>query len=156
MMIFIIITVIGMINTASECPKELNLLFKLILFYFQNKFYLFIYLFIYFGYVESSLLRAGFLQLQRAGATLHCSVQASHCSGFSLLWSTGSRHAGFSSCGTQAQQLWLAVSRAQAQQLWRMGLVALQHVRSSWTRARTRVPCIGRQILNHWRHQGSP
>ena len=34
MMIFIIITVIGMINTASECPKELNLLFKLILFYF--------------------------------------------------------------------------------------------------------------------------
>ena len=30
-----------------------------------------------------------------------------------------------------------------------MGLVALRHVRSSQTRARTRVPCIGRQILNH-------
>ena len=29
-----------------------------------------------------------------------------------------------------------------------MGLVALQHVGSSWTRARTRVPCIGRWILN--------
>ena len=29
------------------------------------------------------------------------------------------------------------------------GLVALQHVGSSWTRARTRVPCIGRWILNH-------
>ena len=30
-----------------------------------------------------------------------------------------------------------------------MGLVALQHVGSSRTRARTRVPCIGRRILNH-------
>ena len=30
-----------------------------------------------------------------------------------------------------------------------MGLVAPQHVGSSRTRARTRVPCIGRWILNH-------
>ena len=30
-----------------------------------------------------------------------------------------------------------------------MGLVGLRHVGSSQTRARTRVPCIGRQILNH-------
>ena len=29
-----------------------------------------------------------------------------------------------------------------------MGLVAPRHVGSSWTRARTRVACIGRQILN--------
>ena len=29
------------------------------------------------------------------------------------------------------------------------GLVALRHVESSWTRARTRVPCIGSRILNH-------
>ena len=29
-------------------------------------------------------------------------------------------------------------------------LVAPRHVKSSWTRNRTRVPCIGRQILNHW------
>ena len=33
--------------------------------------------------------------------------------------------------------------------LWLTGLVALRHVGSSQTRARTRVPCIGRQILNH-------
>ena len=33
--------------------------------------------------------------------------------------------------------------------MWRMGLVAPRHVRSSQTRARTRVPCIGRRILNH-------
>ena len=30
-----------------------------------------------------------------------------------------------------------------------MGLVAPQHVGSSWTRARTRVPCIGRRVLKH-------
>ena len=29
-----------------------------------------------------------------------------------------------------------------------MGLVAPRHVGSPWTRARTRVPCIGRRILN--------
>ena len=76
------------------------------------------------------------------------------CAGFSLwwlllLWSTGSRHVGFSSCGTRAQQLWLKDPRAQAQQLWHMGLVAPRHVGSSPTRAQTRVPCIGRQIVNH-------
>ena len=76
------------------------------------------------------------------------------CTGFSLQWllllrSVGSRCAGFSSCGTQAQQLWLTGSRVQAQQLGRMGLVALRYVGSSQTRARTRVPCIGRRILNH-------
>ena len=31
-----------------------------------------------------------------------------------------------------------------------MGLVALQYVASFRTRDGTRVPCIGRQILNHW------
>ena len=64
------------------------------------------------------------------------------CTGFSLqwlllLWSMGSRCTGFSSCGTRAQQLWCT------------GLAALWHVGSSRTRARTRVPCIGRQIINH-------
>ena len=73
---------------------------------------------------------------------------------FSLRWllllqSTGSRCTAFSSCGTRAQQLWLAGYRAQAQQLWHVGLVALRHVGSSRTRAQTRVPCIGRQILIH-------
>ena len=74
--------------------------------------------------------------------------------GFSLRWllllrSTGARHVGFSSCGTRAQQLWLEGSRAQAQQLWRTGLVAPRHVGSCPTRARTRVPCTGRRVLNH-------
>ena len=30
-----------------------------------------------------------------------------------------------------------------------MGLVAPWHVGPSWTRTQTRVPCIGRQVLNH-------
>ena len=56
------------------------------------------------------------------------------CAGFSLWWllllqSTGSRLTG---------------------------LVALRHMGSSRTRARTRVPCIGRRILKPLRHQGSP
>ena len=45
-----------------------------------------------------------------------------------LLQSTGSRELGFSSCSTA---------------------VALR-LRSSWTRDQTHVPCIGKQILNHW------
>ena len=36
----------------------------------------------------------------------------------------------------------------QAEQLWLMGLVALQHVEPSTTRDRTHVPCSGRWILN--------
>ena len=62
--------------------------------------------------------------------------------GFSLWWllllpSTGSRHTGFSVCSTEPHQLWsvgprvcglpqlqLAGSRAQAQQLWHLGLAA--------------------------------
>ena len=52
--------------------------------------------------------------------------------------------------------LWSTGSRAQAQQLWRTGLVAPRHVGSSRTRARTRVPCIGRRILNHCTTRGSP
>ena len=90
-----------------------------------------------------------------------CVGSSLRCAGFSLqwlllLWSSGSRRTGFSCCGTWAQQLCLAGSRAQAQQLWHMGLAASWHVGSSWTRARTRVPCIGRQILNHCATREAP
>ena len=108
-----------------------------------NLFYVFI-----FGCTGSSQLH-GLSQVAASGgySSLQCAV-------FSLQWllllqSMRSLHASFSSCGTQAQQLWLAGSRVQAQQLWCTGLVAPRHVRSSQTRARTRVPCIGRWILNH-------
>ena len=95
--------------------------------FFFNFIYLFIYLFIY-GCVWSSFLCEGFLQLWQAGATLHRSARASH-------------HRGLSRCGAQAPD-------AQAQQLWLTGPAAPRHVGSSQTRARTRVPCISRQIPN--------
>ena len=43
------------------------------------------------------------LSLVAAGSTLRCGAWASHCSGFSLLRSTGSRRTRFGSCGTRAQ-----------------------------------------------------
>ena len=69
------------------------------------------------------------------------------CAGFSLWWllllrSMGSRRAGFSSCG-----LWVLKRRFSS--CGARGLVAPRHVGSSWIRDRTRVPCIGRRILNH-------
>ena len=50
------------------------------------------------------------------------------------------------------QHLWFLVSGAHAQELWHMGLVASQHVASSWTRDRIQVSCTGRQILCHFPH----
>ena len=104
---------------------------------------LFIYLFI-FGCIGSSWQHAGLSLV--AASRGYSSLQ---CTGFSLqwlllLWSTDSRRVGFSSCGMQAQYL------------WRTGLVAPQHVGSSWTRARTCVPCIGRRILNHCATREAP
>ena len=68
----------------------------------------------------------------------------------SLVVEHSSRHMDFSSCSSQAQELWLKGSRARAQKLWRTGLVALQSMGSSRTKDRTRVPCSDRWILNHW------
>ncbi|XP_060160004.1 radixin isoform X2 [Globicephala melas] len=56
-------------------------------------------------------------------------MRASHCCGLSRR-------------GAQAPD-------AQAQRPWPTGPAAPRHVGSSRTRARTRVPCIGRQTLNH-------
>ena len=61
----------------------------------------------------SSLLCVGFLQLQRAGATLCCGARASlHCGGFSCCgaWALGTQASvvaacGLRSCGTWAQLL---------------------------------------------------
>ena len=80
-----------------------------------------------------------FLQLWRVESALCCSARVSHCSGFSCgAWDL--MHMGFSS-GSWALP--------QAQQLWLKGLVALQPVRSSWTRDGNCVSCLGRQILYH-------
>ena len=68
----------------------------------------------------------------------------------SLAVHTVSMCGDFSRCSSWAQYLWLMGSKAQAQWLWCMSLVALWHVVSSWSRDGTSVPYIGRQILNNW------
>ena len=66
----------------------------------------------------------------RSGVLQSWQARASPCSG--------------SSCdGAQALGSW-------TRSLWGSGLVAPQHVGSSWIMDRTGVPCIARQILNHW------
>ena len=110
-------------------------MFLNLVFFFFKEFHLFIYLFI-FGFVGSSFLCEGFPQLRQAGATLHRGARASHCRSLSC-------------CRAQAPD-------AQAQQLWLTGLVAPRHVVFSQIRARTRVPCIGRQILNHCATREAP
>ena len=112
-------------------------------------FFLIYFIFIYFWLCWAFVAARGLSPVAESGG--HSSLQ---CTGFSLRWllllqSMGSRCTGFSSRGVQAQQLWLAGSRAQARQLWPMGPVALRHMGSSWTRARTHVPCVGRQTPNH-------
>ena len=81
---------------------------------------------------------------------LRCYMQAfSSCRGQELnspLYSPIVEH-GLQEHGLQ--QLQLASSTAQAQQLWCMGLVALRHVKSSQTSDQTGVPCIGRWIPNN-------
>ena len=98
--------------------------------FFKGQVFLFLFfnLFIY-GCVVSSSLCEGPPQLWQAGATLHRGVRASH-------------YRGLPHCVAQAPD-------AQAQQLWLTGPVARRHVGSSQTRARTRVPCTGRQTPNH-------
>ena len=83
---------IAAMNTGVHVP------FQISVFIFFYLFYLFI-----FGCVGSSLLHAGFslVVASRGYSSLRCV-------GFSLRWllllpSTGSRRAGFSSCGTWAQ-----------------------------------------------------
>ena len=112
---------------------------------FPNVFLKFVYLF-YF-WLHWVYVAAHGLSLV-AASTLRCGAWASH-------------HGGLSCCraqalGTWLQQLWLAGSRVQAQQLWYTGLVALQHVRSSQTRALTHVPCVGRWIFNHCTTREAP
>ena len=84
----------------------------------KKKLYLFI-----FVCTGSSLLLGIFSACSEWGLLSSCGARASYCMA-SLLWSTGS-----SACGLQ--QLWHVGSRAQAQQLWCVGLVAPNHVGSS-------------------------
>ena len=80
-----------------------------------------------FGFIGSSLLHMGFLQLRRAGATLRCGARASHCGGFSCCgaWALGAWASvvvarGLSSCGLWSLERRLSSCGAQAQLLCSM------------------------------------
>ena len=102
--------------------------------YSTNTYKWLFYLFI-FGCVGSSLLRVGFLQLWQAGATLHCSAQASHCGGFSCcraralgVQASVVAARGLSSCGSWAPEHRL-----------RSGGAQIQLLRSMWDLPRPRL-----------------
>lgn len=97
-------------SLSQDCQGSPNIMFV---------FLLFINFWLDWGFVAA----LGLSLLAEVGATLCCGTQA-----FSLWWlllslSTGSRHAGFRSWGTQAQQLELSGSRAWVQWLRHTGLV---------------------------------
>ena len=88
---------------------------------------LFVCLFVCTG---SSFAVRAFASRGKWGRLSSCGAWASSCGDFSC-------------CGAQALE-------PRLQSSWHMGLVALQHVESSWTRDRTRVLCIARQIPIHY------
>ena len=113
---------------------------------FLSAYILFMYVCMYvcMAFVGSSFLCEGFLQLWQAGATLHRGAGATLHRGARAF-----HHRGPPRCRAQAPD-------APAQQLWLTGRVAPRHVGSSQTRARTRAPCIGRQIPNHCATREAP
>ena len=117
----------------AHCADLFICWWTLELFLYSNIHCFFLKIVIYFfnSCIGSLLVRAGF---SLVAVSRHSSSW--QCAGFSLrrlllLRSTGSR-----ACGLQ--------------QMWCTGLVSPSHVESSWIRVGTHVPCIGRQVLNHW------
>ena len=87
------------------------------------------------------MLHVGFLQLWRAGATLHCGVQASHCGGFSC-------------CRAQALGTLASVFVAHGPQSLGLAVVAHRLSCSSVSgilpdQGLNLCPCTDRQILIH-------
>ena len=90
-----------------------------------------------------SFLKNIFISLFLATLRLHC------CAASFLLWSLGSRCEEFSSCSSRLTSCG-SQALEHGWQLWCTGLIAPRYVGYSPTRDWTDVPCIGRQILNHW------
>ena len=111
-------------------------IFLISIFLIMVYFCLFIYLFILFlaALGLRCWLRA-FSRFAKRGLLSGYGAWASRCGGLSCCGAQALGRLGFSSCGTWAY---------------------LQHVGSSWTRYQTRVPCTGRQILNHCTPREAP
>ena len=99
-----------------------------------RKGFFFIY-FITFGCTGSHCAQV-FSRCDKSGPLSSRGVQASHCSGSSC-------------CRAQAIGAWVSRCSLWAPSLCFMGLFAPQHMEYSWTRDRTCVPFIDRQIVTH-------
>ena len=108
---------------------------------------LFLFICFWLCWVFVAAARAFTLVVQ--GLLSSCGVWASHC-GSSSLQGTGSRACGASEVAVCGGVVVTPSSKAQAQQLWYMGLIVLWPVGSSWVRYWTCVSWIGRWILYHW------
>ena len=98
-------------------------------FFFRKSLFIYLFIYLFMAVLGLRFCARAFSSCGKWGPSLHRGARASH-------------YHSLSCCGAQAPD-------AQAQQLWLTGPVAPWHVGSSQTRARTRVPCIGRQVLNH-------
>ena len=102
---------------------------------------------IIFGCTGSSLLVQAFSSCSEQ-RLFFIAVHGFLIAGALSLRSTGSQHMDFSSCSMWAQQLWFVNPRAWAQQYRCMGLVAPQHVESSWTRGWPVSPALASRSLS--------
>ena len=119
------------LHLGSLIEEEIIIIIIIIFLNFIATLFIYFWLCWVFGSCE------GFLWLRQVGATLHRGAGTTLHRG-----ARAPHYRGPPRCGAQAPD-------AQAQQLWPTGPAAPRHVGSSQTRARTRVPCISRQILNH-------
>ena len=112
--------------TQEEDLSCLNYKYQHLFNFFLNKFLSF---FLIFWPCRVLVAGRGLSLVAASGGYSSCGAWVSHCGGFSCCeaWALGVR----------------------AQQLWHAGLVVPRHVGSFCTRARTCVPYVGRQILNH-------
>ena len=97
-------------------------------FFFNNLLFIYLFLYLFLAVLGLRLCARAFSSCRKRGPLFIAVRGPPH-------------YRGLSCCGAQAPDA--------QYQLWLTGLVAPRHVGSSQTRARTRVPCISRQILNH-------
>ena len=128
------------LERCLETPFDNTVMVFFILFFtiLKKEFYFIFFCFLFF--VPSRCYCKGFSLVVETGGYSGC-ARASHCDGFSCCRARALGHVG-SAAGCLG-------SRAQAQQLWGVGLVAAQHVESSETRDQTHVSCNARQIPYH-------
>ena len=91
-------------------PQLFLRILRVCLFVCFNKFIYLLYFWLYWVFIAA----CGLSLVAASGATLRCGARASHCGGFSLLWSMGSRCADFSSCGSRALECRLTSCGARA------------------------------------------